>query len=136
MPSKHELLYPILLCYIPKVVIANVVTCSSQDECRAELQKMEQKLSDSEGEGGLDNSDDSNASTGPMDSLHSKLIRLGVLNSKCEGELGDARRVLVVDGGTLVYALDPSISRLFVNVARKFHSVIGCRATPLQKVGC
>ena len=106
-----------------------------QEECRAELQKMEQKLSDVDGEGALNNSDDSVTSMGRMDSLHSKLIRLGVFSSMCEGGLGDTRRVLVVDGGTLVYALDPSISRLFVNVAKRFHSVIGCRATPLQKVG-
>ena len=69
-----------------------------------------------------------------MDSLHTKLIRLGVCTTKCNGDQDDSRRVLVVDGGTLVYALDPSIKRLFLSVADRFHSVMCCRATPLQKV--
>lgn len=91
-----------------------------------------------EGEGGGrrgkgEEPNDSDDSVGRMESLHAKLIRL-VFSSKCEGDLEDTRKVLVVDGGTLVYALNPSLSRLFVNVARRFHSVIGCRATPLQKV--
>lgn len=99
---------------------------------------MEQKLSGQvteEGEGTLNDSNDSVASVGAADSLHAKLIRLGVCQSKCDdGSPGDTRKVLVVDGGTLLYALNPSVRRLFLNVARKYHSVIGCRATPLQKV--
>ena len=97
---------------------------------------MEQKLTGQavEGGGAMDDSDDSSASTSGIDSLHSKLIRLGVLVSGCDGDTEDSGRVLVVDGGTLVYALDPGIRRLFLNVAKRFHSVMCCRATPLQKV--
>lgn len=73
--------------------------------------------------------------------LQSKLLRMRVWKKKkksCdgghEGEEEDTRRALVVDGPTLKHALDPVLKPLFREVAEKFHSVIGCRATPLQKV--
>ena len=42
-------------------------------------------------------------------------------------------KALVIDGGTLQYALQPQLECLFLNVAKRCHSVICCRATPLQK---
>lgn len=103
-------------------------------ECKSELLKIQQQLTGGESreEESLDDSMDS--VTSAIDSLHSKLIRLGVCRTRCNGDQDDSHRVLVVDGGTLVYALDPSLKRLFLSVADRFHSVMCCRATPLQKV--
>ena len=53
-----------------------------------------------------------------------------------EGESGGVilPKGLVVDGRTLSLALRPGLVSLFLNVAKRCHSVICCRATPLQKV--
>ena len=84
----------------------------------------------------LDNSEDSISA--PQDSLRSKLIRLRM----CRGDGGsrgtegggEEKKALVIDGSTLMHALDPSLRKLFLEVADEFHSVLCCRATPLQKV--
>lgn len=43
-------------------------------------------------------------------------------------------KALVIDGATLVFALQDSVKELFLEVAKYCKSVICCRATPLQKV--
>ena len=42
-------------------------------------------------------------------------------------------KALVIDGPTLQHALDPALRCLFLDVAKRCHCVICCRATPLQK---
>jgi phospholipid-translocating ATPase len=42
-------------------------------------------------------------------------------------------KALVIDGPTLHFALDPALKCLFLEVAKRCHTVICCRATPLQK---
>lgn len=112
-----------------------ILNTYSLDECRSELQYIEQKLSDPvEGQGALEVSQDSVANTG-ADSLHTSLIQFGGCRSPCNEKVVDPTRVLVVDGGTLLYALDATVKRQFLNVAKRFHSVLCCRATPLQKAG-
>lgn len=99
--------------------------------------KMQQKL---KGPGDLlNNSADSTTSLNIADSVRTRLIRLrtcgGESNNK--SDRGDSsKKALVIDGPTLKHALDPSVKNLFRDVAEKFHSVICCRTTPLQKVGC
>ena len=96
--------------------------------------KIERKVVGREGE----SMEESGESLDSIAGIHSKLIQLGVCKSKCDGgvaaEDSSRRQILVVDGGTLLYALDPSLKKLFLNVAKNFHSVLCCRATPLQKV--
>ena len=43
-------------------------------------------------------------------------------------------KALVIDGATLVFALQDSVKELFLEVTKYCKSVICCRATPLQKV--
>lgn len=43
-------------------------------------------------------------------------------------------KALVIDGATLVFALQDSLKELFLEVTKYCKSVICCRATPLQKV--
>ena len=43
-------------------------------------------------------------------------------------------KALIIDGQTLMFALDKSLKVLFLEVAKQCHSVICCRVTPLQKV--
>ena len=76
-----------------------------------------------------------------LDSNDSFLTRIPLLKSvwrknTCDDPI-DYRgklKALVIDGGTLLYVLDPSLKKLFLDVAKKCHSVICCRVSPLQKV--
>ena len=43
-------------------------------------------------------------------------------------------KVLVVDGTTLEFVLQPCCQRQFLEIASRCQAVICCRATPLQKV--
>ena len=42
---------------------------------------------------------------------------------------------LVIDGRTLMYALEEPLNRKFLDLAKRCQVVLCCRATPLQKVG-
>lgn len=42
---------------------------------------------------------------------------------------------LVIDGRTLMYALEESLNQKFLDLAKRCQVVLCCRATPLQKVG-
>lgn len=112
-----------------------ILNSYSLDDCRSELVKIERKMVGREGE----SMEESGESIDSLAGIHSKLIQLGVCKSKCDGgvaaEDSSSRQILVVDGGTLLYALDPSLKKLFLSVAKNFHSVLCCRATPLQKAG-
>lgn len=57
-------------------------------------------------------------------------------NSSCNSSpvhLAGKPKALVIDGTTLQFALSPSLKCLFLDVAKRCHCVICCRATPLQK---
>lgn len=88
-------------------------------------------------EGGLDDSNDSinniNNNITITDSLHSKLLKIRPCGRSHDSATGSAQ-ALVLDGPTLILALDPSLKKIFLQVASTFHSVICSRATPLQKV--
>lgn len=85
-------------------------------------------------EGGLDDSNDSISNINrPPDSLHSKLLKIHPCGRGHDSATGSAQ-ALVLDGPTLILALDPSLKKIFLQVASTFHSVICSRATPLQKV--
>lgn len=81
-----------------------------------------------------DDSEDSITTSSLQDSLRSKLIRLRMCQKGGGGKEGETKKALVVNGPTLLHALDPLLKKLFLEVADKFHSVLCCRATPLQKV--
>ncbi len=96
--------------------------------------KINQRLSNNEN-ATLDDSEDSNLSnSAPLYSLQAKLIRLRKHSMQSSLYSHGAQRALVVDGATLVHALDPNLKKLFLKVAEKFKSVLCCRSTPLQKV--
>lgn len=46
------------------------------------------------------------------------------------------RFALVIDGTTLSFATSDSLKELFLSVCKHCHSVVCCRATPIQKVLC
>ena len=97
--------------------------------------KIKQKLS---GREVLDESDDSNLSnSAPLYSLQAKLIRLRQYSMQYSPSrlASESQKALVVDGATLIFALEPSMKKLFLDVAEQFKSVLCCRSTPLQKVG-
>ena len=48
---------------------------------------------------------------------------------------GRVAKALVIDGGTLQFALQPSLKLLFLDVAKRCDAVICSRTTPIQKVG-
>ncbi len=111
-------------------------TFAWQDECRAELLKIKQKLLNREDV--LNDSEDSDLSNNspPLYSLQARLIRLRKYSVQCTSVLDGrgSQKTLVVDGATLLHALDPNLKKLFLEVAEKFKSVLCCRSTPLQKV--
>ena len=43
---------------------------------------------------------------------------------------------LVIDGRTLMYALEEPLNEKFLDLAKRCQAVLCCRATPLQKVSC
>lgn len=40
---------------------------------------------------------------------------------------------VVIDGKSLEYAMSKDLQKAFIHLARRCHSVLVCRATPLQK---
>ena len=86
----------------------------------------------------LEESDDSGDSNtlAPLNSLQAKLIRLRKYSMQCAPSFDplESEKALVVDGATLVFALDPSLKKLFMEVSEKCKAVLCCRSTPLQKV--
>ena len=61
------------------------------------------------------------------------------LSQRGSADAGDASRpplALIIDGITLSFTLEKPLDVMFVEIAKRCESVICCRATPLQKVGC
>lgn len=86
----------------------------------------------------LEDSEDSVDSNtlAPLNSLQARLIRLRKYSMQCAPSFDplDSEKALVVDGATLLFALDPSLKKLFLEVAEQCKAVLCCRSTPLQKV--
>ena len=106
-----------------------------QEETRALL---EERRAEFERQGVKVIGEQQNGSSDSSDSVvvQSPLLKFSFLR-QCEGAGDDYRGVpkaLVINGTTLHFALDPSIKKLFLDVAKRCRSVICCRAAPLQKV--
>lgn len=65
--------------------------------------------------------------------LLKKIFRSGSSCNSSPVHLTGKPKALVIDGPTLHFALDPALKCLFLEVAKRCHAVICCRATPLQK---
>lgn len=126
---------------------------SAQEQCRAELQHYKGDLEKMDGpgppssrvsatSGGSASHPNDQGSTGSDESdsilsripLLKKIFRSGPsCNSSPVHLTGRKPKALVIDGPTLHFALDPALKCLFLDVAKRCHAVICCRATPLQK---
>ena len=111
-----------------------------QEECEAVLESQLNELKRAQqttNEDIMNTSDNSIENTAYPLMIKSCPDRCKRQQERTEGESGGIvlPKGLVVDGHTLSLALQPRLVSLFLNVAKRCHSVICCRATPLQKVG-
>lgn len=81
--------------------------------------------------GSINESYDNNLKS--MNEPHQQATVNDMNNSPDQANNGDGSFALVINGHSLVHALQPSMQLLFLGVASKCVAVICCRVTPLQK---
>ena len=103
--------------------------------CKGELEKMERSHTHpgNVGDQGSTGSDDSDSILSRIPLLKMIFKNGSMCNSSGPVLTTGKPKALVIDGPTLHFALDPSLKCLFLDVAKRCHAVICCRATPLQK---
>lgn len=123
--NNHVYLSPMHFLPHHSLLHVHVLLHSLQEATREILLSRKQELDTQGVEEGSTHSWDSVFSSRP----------LTCRREQCRKKEGSVAKGLVIDGGTLQFALQPSLKLLFLDVAKCCDAVICSRTTPIQKVG-